>query len=97
MLLETELEEMALFRLAAAAALSASTDAGASVLIDMYSDAQCPCSAPRADCLRLCDFQSAGPPHRAARGGLAARDVTGGVAHRRGRCSKFSGYAVALA
>ena len=49
MLLETELEElsaMGLFRLAAAAALlPASADAGASVMIDMYSDAQCPCSA----------------------------------------------------
>ena len=37
---------MGLFRLAAAAALlPASADAGASVMIDMYSDAQCPCSA----------------------------------------------------
>ena len=37
------------------------------------------------------------PPQGRPGGGLSARDVTSGVAHRRGRCSKSSGYAVALA
>ena len=56
---------MGLFLLASAAAalLPAATDAGASVVIDMYSDAQCPCSAQAtSDLVELLRDPGADPP-----------------------------------
>ena len=56
---------MGLFLLASAAAalLPAATDAGASVMIDMYSDAQCPCSAQAtSDLVELLRDPGADPP-----------------------------------